>query len=490
MDGVAALVTSWPDLPAPAKPQGGSPVDRDDLLKMLDLSGKEAAEQELATELAITSTTGPPQPRPATSPTALKLDHWGLRRGSEILADSERLQQTGLDENAIADMHGAAFEPDPQLQEDCADPRRREFLAQLLQTPDYHALHQSTMLNAAASAIAATSFAEQFAALKKEEGKDASMGKGKEALDREMATLRAVGRAVSEASKEVQECKEAAAAMGMGPGAPGSNDPKTIAAIYRRVRNNPTLRRICELAGRYRRVAQSKQRQKATHGMDDMVGVVLDGDLGKLLPHELAKLALPEFEDDTLRRLVERQVQCREYRSTEPVAKGPILPCVDESSSMSGEKANMAKAIALTLAWIARMQKRWCGLCAYSGDSGERLLALPPGRWDEAAVMDWLEKFIGYGSTLDIPIRELPDYYRRLGAPAGKTDVILITDAICRIPPELQSRFLAWKQSVQARVIALIIESKPGDLAAISDEVHLVGSLAVSEAGVELVLSV
>ena len=309
-------------------------------------------------------------------------------------------------------------------------------------------------------------------------------------MDHEMETLRDLGRAVSEASREVEECKEAAAALGMGPGAPGSNDPRTIAAIYRRVRNNPTLRRICELAGRYRRVAQSKQRQKATHGMDDMVGVVLDGDLGKLLPHELAKLALPEFEDDTLRRLVERQLQSREYRSTEPVAKGPILLSVDESGSMQGDKVHTAKALALALAWVARHQRRWCGLVAYSGASGERLLALPPVRWDEAAVMDWLDAFIGRGSLLDVPVQELPGYYKRLGAPAGKTDVILITDAICSIPTSLQQQFLSWKQSVQARVISLIIESKPGDLEAISDEVHLVGSLAVSEAGVERVLSV
>ena len=470
-------------------------MDREELLKMLDLSGKEAVPTEGATELAITPTTGPPQPGPAASPTALELDQWGLRRGREVLEDSERIRQTGLDENAVADMHGAAFEPDPQLKEDCADPRRREFLAQLLQTPDYHALHASTMLNAAASAIAAASFAEQFAALNKEEGgdrcegKDSCSGKGKDPLDHEMATLRAVGRAVSEASKEVEECREAAAAMGLGPGAPGSNDPKAIAAVYRRVRNSPTLRHICELAGRYRRVAQSKQRRKATHGMDDTVGVVLGGDLGRMLPHELAKLAMPEFEDDTLRRLVERQVQCREYRSTEPVAKGPILPCVDESGSMEGEKGDMAKAIALTLAWIARMQRRWCGLCAYSGDSGERLLALPPGRWNEGAVMDWLEPFIGGGSSLDVPIREMSRIYQQLKAPPGDTDVIFITDAICRVPPELQARFMEWKRSVRARLITLVIRSRPGDLEAISDEVHLVGSLAVSEAGVERVLS-
>jgi hypothetical protein len=103
-----------------------------------------------------------------------------------------------------------------------------------------------------------------------------------------MDTLRAVGRALHEASKEVEELSEATGALGMGPGSPGSNDPHAIAVLYRRVRSNPTLRRICELAGRYRRVAMSKRRQKATHGLDDMVGVTLDGDLGKLLPVELA----------------------------------------------------------------------------------------------------------------------------------------------------------------------------------------------------------
>jgi len=47
------------------------------------------------------------------------------------------------------------------------------------------------------------------------------------------------------------------------------------------------------------------------------------------------------------------------------------------------EPVSTAKALALAMAWVARMQKRWCALVAYSGDSGERVLALPPGRWDE-----------------------------------------------------------------------------------------------------------
>ena len=91
------------------------------------------------------------------------------------------------------------------------------------------------------------------------------------------------------------------------------------------------MRRICELAGRYRRLAQSRQRQKATHGVDDVVGVVLDGDVGRLLPHELAKLADDDLSEDAMRRLVERQLMCRQYQATEPVARGPVIVCTEPS---------------------------------------------------------------------------------------------------------------------------------------------------------------
>src|SRR5262245_28319228 len=157
--------------------------------------------------------------------------------------------------------------------------------------------------------------------------------------------------------------------------------------------------------------------------------------------------------------------------------------------SMSGDKAHTAKALALALAWIARQQRRWCGLCAYSGDTGERLLALPPARWDEAALLDWLEAFLGGGSSIDVPVRELPGYWRRLGAPDGDTDVLFITDAICRIPSDVRERFLEWKRQAQARLITLVVEGEPGDLTAISDEVYQVPSLAVTEEAVGRALS-
>ena len=48
----------------------------------------------------------------------------------------------------------------------------------------------------------------------------------------------------------------------------------------------------------------------------------------------------------------------------------------------------------------------------------------------------------------------------------------------------------AWRSTVQARVFSLIINSTQGDLEHISDEVHTVTSLDVTEHAVESVLSI
>jgi hypothetical protein len=78
---------------------------------MLDLAGKDA-ERVDSVEPAILTPSEAPRKADA-SPTALALDDWGLRRGREALAESNRLKQTGLDDNAVADFHGAPSCPSP-----------------------------------------------------------------------------------------------------------------------------------------------------------------------------------------------------------------------------------------------------------------------------------------------------------------------------------------------------------------------------------------
>ena len=98
----------------------------------------------------------------------------------------------------------------------------------------------------------------------------------------------------------------------------------------------------------------------------------------------------------------------------------------------------------------------------------------------ERAVTRWLPT-----SSL----RELPGYYRQLKAPPGKTDVVVITDAVLRVPPDVARAFLMWKAEAKARLISLVVGGAPGDLAQLSDEAHTVRALDTAEEGVARALS-
>ena len=451
-------------------------MNNDALNKLLDLDGGH-----------LTSLGSEPTQKPAeASPTALKLDQWSLRKGSELLAESPRLRKLNLTSETVADLHAAAFLPDPELVESCSDPLRRGFIQELINTPAYQSLHEFTKLNSLASEIAACSFAEQFHLLAAR-SPDPSQPSKPEGLD--VAVIAAASRASKEAADGVAELESVTQAMGMGAGELGSSDVSAIASAFKAARSNKALMRICALAGRYKQLAQGLHKARSKNGFDEVTGLESGGDISRLVPSELMKLGIPELELDFLRRFVEKQTLCREFDGEEKVGLGPIVIVIDESGSMIGSRNESAKAIALTLAWIARKQGRWCGLVAFSGGTGHRVLSLPPERWNQVDLLDWLQSFLGCGSDQDVPIREMPAIFTEIDAPAGKTDLIYITDAELSISQKKATEFKTWKASVQARLISLVLNTDPGDLKSISDEVHVISSLEPNEMGIKKVFS-
>ena len=451
-------------------------MNHDDLNKLLGLNGG-----------PLPSFGSDPTPKaPEASPTALKLDQWSLRKGSELLNESLRLRKLGLSSECVSDLHAAAFLPSPELEESCSDPLRRQFVEELLNTPAYQSLHESTKLDSTASEIAAISFAEQFNALA---AKVETSPQTPEPEGIDVAVIVAASRASKDAADGVAELECVAQAMGMGPGEPGSSDVNAIAATFKAARSNPALLRICSLAGKFRVLAQGLHKVRSKSGFEEVTGLENGGDISRIIPMELMRLGIRELELDFLRRFAEKQTLCREFEAQERVGLGPVVLVVDESGSMAGHRNENAKAIALTLAWIARKQGRWCGLVAFSGGSGHRVLALPPNRWNQVQLYAWLEAFIGMGSDQDLPIKEMPAIFTEIGAPLGKTDLIYVTDAELRISQKKATEFKSWKVSVQARLISLVLNSNPGDLTLISDEVHLINSLDPTDVGIKKVFS-
>lgn len=449
-------------------------MNNDELNKLLDLDG------------GSLPSFGSESKAPEASPTALKLDQWSLRKGNELLAESPRLRKLNLSAACVSDLHAAAFLPNPELEDSCKDPLRREFIQELINTPDYQLLHEFTKLNTVAAEIAACSFAEQLSALA---ARVETSPKLPESKSLEIEIISSASKAAKQAADGVQELESVTQAMGLGAGEPGSSDVNAIATTFKAARSNPALLRICSLAGKYRQLAQGLHKARSKNGFEEVTGLENGGDISRLVPSELMKLGIPELELDFLRRFVEKQCLCREFDSEERVGLGSVVLVVDESGSMVGHRNESAKAIALTLAWIARKQGRWCGLVAFSGGTGHRVLALPPERWNQVDLLNWLESFLGCGSDQDVPIREMPAIYLEIGAPVGRTDLIYITDAELSISQKKATEFKTWKASVQARLISLVLNTEPGDLKSISDEVHVISSLDPNEMGIKKLFS-
>lgn len=451
----------------------------DDLLAMLDLSAPvPAAGADPAPE-------GDSPDEPAA--TVFPQDGFDAAAGLKLKAEVRPDFPAGYDRLEAgnwADFYVAGYSPDPHPHPRCVDERLRKYVTEAVAAEAFAGVRKASVLDPFLSELAAAELACGWAELKKG---------GNDPTDRQV--MSAAGRAAGKAGEAVRQAADAAAGLGIGTGdGAGKADRKALADTFARVRKSKKLLRLFELAGRFRRLARSVQRHKAGHGADELVGVEPGGDVARCLPAELMKLDVPELELDFLRRLVERQLPCRQFRATERVARGPVVVCVDESGSMLGDRIAHAKAFALTMAWVARKQRRWCALVGFSGTPTYSEVLLPPGRWNERQVLDWCDHFFNGGTTADVPLSVLPfarwPEYVRQGMARGKTDLIFVTDGEIRVDPDTAQKFVGWKAAERVRTTCISIASAPGGLAGVCDAVHLVGKLDIDTPAVEAAFSI
>ncbi len=468
-------------------------MEHDDLLNLLDLNAKvkptkqtkqfAATEQELEEEWSEEH-----QP----SETVIALDEWDEDRGGRLhkllKRDEKFLRET-------QDFFALAYKADPHMNESCVDSHRQKYIEGVMASTDYRVLRQSTFLNEVTSEMAAKEFIDKYEELKKQLKENENLSPrqqrqlSKELRD-EAAMDSAIHDALSEAQDQIDEVMECARAIGMEEGDNRGMDPRRILDTYHKVRHNWRLKQIIDAAGKYRRLARAKQRQKVTHGYDDIVGVEMSGDVHRLLPLELALLADEDFELDAMRRLVERQSMSREFRGVEKVGKGPIVIIVDESDSMSGEPIANAKAFALAMAWIARQQKRFCVLASFASSYQGRYIVLPPNKWDETKLLDWLGGFYAGGTDSDYPLRTIPSKWVEMEVPRGKTDMIIITDGLLHVDQRLRESFTDFKSREKVKLLSMIMYSAPGELQYVSDEWYLINGISIDNAVVGKCLSI
>lgn len=211
-------------------------------------------------------------------------------------------------------------------------------------------------------------------------------------------------------------------------------------ALAQALRTNAYLRRIAELAGRMQQTMRIQQRTKIQQGYDQLSGLEIGNDLGRLLASELLKLADPDLFPLFAKGYLERTLLQYQKEGKESLERGPIVICVDVSGSMQGDPDLWSKAVALTLAQLAGEQQRHCRLIQFS-ETVKRIDDLPPGQPMIQTLLQALSEFFsGGGTNFEDPL--LMALEAITAQPQLKqADLIFITDGIGHLSKPFLQQF-------------------------------------------------
>ncbi|MGH8013215.1 MAG: vWA domain-containing protein, partial [Candidatus Binataceae bacterium] len=254
--------------------------------------------------------------------------------------------------------------------------------------------------------------------------------------------------------------------------------------LGQRLARNKKIGELARLVGRFKQDARALRRKTLERGAAEAYDVDRGADLGRLIPAELIALHHPVLTLDFRRRLLEGAVLQYQLRGDEQRGKGPMIVCIDVSSSMQGEKELWAKAVSLTLMDIARRQRRLFRAVLFSsGPENLKVLDLNRERRYQPElpkVLDMAEYFPGGGTDFETPIDAAVELLTDKKLKRG--DIVIITDGECQVSPQWLTALRRRKDELQFSIFAVLVDlgsSELSTLAQFSDKVSAVSKLTV-----------
>ncbi len=271
----------------------------------------------------------------------------------------------------------------------------------------------------------------------------------------------ACGKA-SAAIEQLRDAMEGLEHVGFGdlPGhsakAGGTHQPSDqVRSLAARLRDEPRLRQIAKLAGRFKRIAGAKRRSKVKHGADEIVDLEFGADIGRLLPLELALLIHPATKLLALRNLHERTCMQYAMEGTETLGRGPLVVAIDKSGSMEGERDVWATAVTIALLGVAQAEKRPFALLCFDSSVKHESIVMPGEALPEVALFIPADG----GTSIDAAVRRGLEIIETHPGALKKADIVLITDGGSNIDHAAELRERAAKLGVTVLGIAIDVDS-------------------------------
>jgi uncharacterized protein with von Willebrand factor type A (vWA) domain len=254
--------------------------------------------------------------------------------------------------------------------------------------------------------------------------------------------------------------------------------------LGRRLARNRKLGELARLVGRFKQDARALRRKTLDRGVTEAYDIERGADLGRLIPSELLALHHPQLRADFHRRLLEGAVLQYRLREDEQKGKGPMVVCIDVSSSMQGDKELWAKAVSLTLMDIARRQRRLFRAVLFSsGPESMKVIDLNRERRYQPElpkVIELAEYFPGGGTDFQAPIDAAIELIADKKLKRG--DIVVITDGESQVAPAWLVDLKERKEELQFSIFAVLVDVGSSDLSTLaqfSDRVSSVTKLTV-----------
>lgn len=299
-----------------------------------------------------------------------------------------------------------------------------------------------------------------------------------------------VKSSMKEASGRVENSEDEMQSWASSMGAPGERPAGEKLDLAAKLYSNEKLRRLSRLVGSLKEEMLRVRRKAWSRRGTEVYDVAQGGDIGRLIPSELVALRHPALRDDFRKRLVEGRLL--QYSLRDEQGRGPVVVCLDGSSSMEGKKELWSKGVCLTLLEIARRERRKTAIIVFSsgGDPGrvfESGAGEGRGGWGmkEKDIFELAEYFPGGGTSFEEPLD------KALGILAesrfGKGDIVFITDGEASVGGTWLENFKREKGRLQFKVYSVLIDltgtESHSTLALFSDKITSVSRLTSDEAG-------
>lgn len=308
------------------------------------------------------------------------------------------------------------------------------------------------------------------------DGAEARLRHKKAELKEDLQRLqgRAAARLQAEAVKVARELEDAAEeserwslTLGTGYRSPAGRKLE----LGKRLAGNEKLKKLIQMVGRMKFHALALRKKIFERATEEILEVERGDALNRLLPPELLSLHHPILRREFYRRFLDQELLQYSLRGIEEKGKGPVVVCLDGSSSMAGEKEIWSKAVTLTLLEIARRQRRpFRSICFSSEDAPLQVLEMNPRERYEVEmekVMDLAEYFPGGGTDFQKPLDAALECLRQSRYKKG--DIVFITDGECQVPGAWAEEFRKEKEKLGFSLFSILIDVGPSSLGTLEE---------------------